>query len=598
MKLKGRYRFCIVLAIFLVFTALSCKKEGTDQASEPDLSRSSKILKEAGDEYWNRMLEESVYLRLKYGLKIEKLPDVSFEHAQSLSDNAQSMLEKLEQIDVKELSHEELISLEILKWQSKKTVEGLKFFWLNFPALPYFLFGTHNVFTTFQFKEKADLEHYLDLLRQYPVFLNDIQNRLQEQFEKGIVLPKDELTIVVPFWSLLIKERNQSLFYVKDGRLEGFETKEAKDFQLKLQEVINVEINPAFKNIVDFIKGDYSQKASERVGLWQYPDGIEYYDYLIKINTNMDLTAKEVHETGLKHIKIMYEEVEKIRKSVGFEGTLAEFKHFLQTDPRFFPKTAEEIAKNFRSFIKGMDEKVDLYFLKKPKAPYGTERLAPELEASSTWGYYQGPTATNPRGIYYHNGSKPEERSKLEAESLIYEELVPGHHFHGSLQSENESLPDFRRETHFTAFSEGWGQYAVWLGLEMGLYQDPYSRCGLYLADIFLSTRLVVDTGMNHFKWRRSRAVKFMKENTTYSDTQIHTESLRYSVGSPGQALGYKIPSIKMAELREKVEKALGEKFDIRKYHDAILGSGAMPLNILEKHLDWFIEKELNSAKK
>ena len=185
----------------------------------------------------------------------------------------------------------------------------------------------------------------------------------------------------------------------------------------------------------------------------------------------------------------------------------------------------------------------------------------------------------------------------MEAESLIYHELVPGHHFHGCLQSENEDLPDFRRETHFTAFSEGWAEYAAWLGIEMGLYKDPYSRCGLYLEDIFESARLVVDTGMNHFKWPRSRAVKFMQENTTYSDTQIHTESLRYSVGSPGQALGYKIGSIKMSELREKTEKALGEKFDIRKYHDAILGSGAMPLNILEKHIDWFIEKELNSAR-
>ncbi|KKN31575.1 hypothetical protein LCGC14_0822520, partial [marine sediment metagenome] len=173
MKLKNRYTFCIVLAIFLAFTALSCKKGDTDQASEPDLSQSSKILKKAGDEYWNRMLEESVYLRMKYGLKIEKLPDVSFEYAQSLSDNAQSILEKLEQIDVKELSHEEWISLEILKWQSKKTVEGLKFFWLDFPVIPYFLFSTHRVFTSFQFKEKVDLEHYLNLLRQYPVFIND-----------------------------------------------------------------------------------------------------------------------------------------------------------------------------------------------------------------------------------------------------------------------------------------------------------------------------------------------------------------------------------------------------------------------------------------
>ena len=214
-----------------------------------------------------------------------------------------------------------------------------------------------------------------------------------------------------------------------------------------------------------------------------------------------------------------------------------------------------------------------------------------------TFGYYRSPTASNPKGIYYFNGSKLDERSLLIAEGLVYHELIPGHHFQIALQSENEELPNFRRETHQTAFSEGWAEYAAWLGLEMGLYKDPYDRCGLYLEDIFESARLVVDTGMNHFKWRRSRAVKFMKENTTYSDTQIHTESLRYC-RIPGQALGYKLGCIKMFELREKAEKALGDKFDIRKFHDALVGSGSMPLPLLERHIDRFIEKEQFASKK
>ncbi len=215
-----------------------------------------------------------------------------------------------------------------------------------------------------------------------------------------------------------------------------------------------------------------------------------------------------------------------------------------------------------------------------------------------TFGFYQPPTASEPKGFYNYNGSNLNERSLVWAEGLIYHELVPGHHFHIALQYENETLPEFRRENSHNSYTEGWAEYASWLGREMGLYQDPYSLCGRYMMDMFLSTRLVVDTGMNCLEWPRSRAVKFMKDNLLESDTQIHSETLRYSTDIPAQALGYKLGSIKMFELRDKVEKALGDRFDIRKFHDAILGTGSLPLPILERHIDWFIEKELASLKK
>lgn len=215
-----------------------------------------------------------------------------------------------------------------------------------------------------------------------------------------------------------------------------------------------------------------------------------------------------------------------------------------------------------------------------------------------TFGYYEAPSQSEPKGFYNYNGSNLEERSLIWAEGLIYHELVPGHHFHIASQSENESLPDFRRESFHSAFGEGWAEYASWLGLEMGLYQDPYSLYGKYMMDMFLSTRLVVDTGMNYLEWPHSRAVKFMKENLLESDTQIHSETLRYSVDMPGQALAYKLGSMKMFELREKAQKVLEKKFDIRKFHEAILGNGSMPLPILEWHIDWFLEKELTTLEK
>jgi uncharacterized protein (DUF885 family) len=245
----------------------------------------------------------------------------------------------------------------------------------------------------------------------------------------------------------------------------------------------------------------------------------------------------------------------------------------------------------------GMSAKVGEYFLKIPQTPYDVRRLAPELEGAMTFGFYQPPSKSEPTGIYFYNGSNPGEKSLLWAAGLLYHELVPGHHFHIASQYENEDLPPYRRESSFNAYTEGWAEYASWLAEEMELFTDLYDLCGKHVMDLFLSTRLVVDTGMNYYKWPRKKAVEFMRENLIESEVQIQSESLRYSVDMPGQALGYKLGSIKMLELREKAEKALGEKFDIKKFHQAVLGSGAMPFPVLEKHIDWYIKKELEASK-
>ncbi|NIM90650.1 MAG: DUF885 family protein [Candidatus Aminicenantes bacterium] len=589
----------IFLAIFVSFFTASCQKE-SGQAPDSFASRSSNILKEVADEYWNYLLEESIYLRLKYGLKIHKHPDITFSYAKTQSDFASSILEKLKEVKPEELSHEELLSWEILRWDAENFIEGLKFYWLYIPVTPYSspIPFVHRVFTTFQFKAEEDLDHYSNLLKKYPPFIRSIQEMLEEQHKKGIIVPKEELGMVIPFLSSLLKGGEQSQFYVKDDRLEAMEEALKNEFQENLVQAIDSEIKPALESLVDFIKGEYLSKAPDSVGLWQYPEGREYYKYLVRVNTTLELTPEEIHEIGLKHVETDQAKVDEIRVSVGFKGNADEFRHFLKTDSRFFPKTPEEIGERLTLYMNSMSKKIDSFFLKTPKAPYGVKRLEPELEGSMTFGYYDAPTASEPKGYYKYNGSNLNERSLVWAEGLVYHELVPGHHFHIASQNENETLPEFRRENIHNAFTEGWAEYASWLGLEMGLFQDPYSLCGRYMMDMFLSTRLVVDTGMNHLEWPRSQAVKFMKDHLLESDTQIHSETLRYSTDIPAQSLGYKLGSIKMFELRDKVIKALGEKFDIRKFHHAILGNGSMPLPILEKHIDWFIEKELASPKK
>ncbi|MBN1221677.1 MAG: DUF885 domain-containing protein [Candidatus Aminicenantes bacterium] len=589
----------LVISLFstLIILFSSCKKEGAGPESAKD-SQSSQLLKQIGEDYWDHLLEESLYLRMKHGLQITKLPDITYEHAQSEIDFATSLMEKLEAVIPKELCHEESITLDILKWELKNAVDGFPYFWFGFPITPYSspLSLVHRVFTEFKFESDSDCNKYMNLLRQYAPFVKSIQNRLQKQFTKGIIVPKEELDVVVPYLNMFVSEGKKSLFFVPLERLDSLEEGTTGTFQEDVANLVDSEIKPALEELVAYIEGVYKANASITVGLWQYPEGRDYYRYLIRVQTTLGLSPEEIHEIGLQWVKKNREEVDKIRQSVSFEGTFDEFRHFLRTDPRFFPKTADEIGERLNSYIKGMEEKLDDYFLWKPKAPYGVARLAPELEGSMTFGYYDAPSAANPKGIYYYNGSTPEKRSLLMSEGLLYHELIPGHHFHIASQTENESLPAFRRETLHNAFNEGWAEYASWLAMEAGLYQDPYSRAGKYMMDMFLSVRLVVDTGMNFLEWTRLKAMDFMRENVLETETQIQSETLRYSVDIPAQALGYKLGSIKMRELRDKAEKALGDTFDIRKFNDALLGSGSMPFPVLEKHIDWFIAKELERS--
>ncbi len=268
----------------------------------------------------------------------------------------------------------------------------------------------------------------------------------------------------------------------------------------------------------------------------------------------------------------------------------AEFKESLRSNPRLFPKKPEEIGERLISYITRIEPEVDKFFLRRPKAPYGVRRLDPQLEPGQTFGYYGIPTATDPRGYYNYNGSNLPDRSLLNAGALIYHEIIPGHHFQINLAFENAAIPEFRRESWDTAFTEGWGEYSAGLAGEMGMYQDPYDRYGRLAMEMFVSVRLVVDTGMNALGWSRDRAIAYMKENAMETDTQILSETLRYSCDLPGQALAYKMGAMRILELREKARAALGPKFDIRKFHDWILQSGSLPMTTLERHVQAFID--------
>jgi uncharacterized protein (DUF885 family) len=578
----------------LVLTILVLPLLGaTAPATKP---RPSRALAAILAEYDRYELENDPGLRIQQGLPVKTLPDFSYEGARKRTAFYRSLRERLARIDSKGLTHEEWLSREILDSNLSAFTEGLLHFWDFFQVTPYSapFRSLHQVFTGFTFKTVQDRDRYLDLLQQYARIAGQLRTHLETQRDKGILLPREEIDPVAGLVRSFARKPEESLFAVSSERLQKFYPEGAAAFQEKVRNLVGTTVNPALEALAAVLDAKaYRDAAPERVGIGQYPGGQAAYQYLLNLHTTMTgLDSQGVHERGLQEVAKLNARLEEVRKKVGFEGDLAAFRRFLRSDSRFFVKTPDEVAARLTAPLKRIEPRIPEFFGRIPKAPYGVARLAPELEAGMTYGYYQQPLPGHPEGDYMFNGSKLEERSLLTAASLTYHELVPGHHFQIALQLENQGLPLFRKNSYPTAFVEGWAMYASGLAEEMGGYADPYDLAGMIAQDLFLSSRLVVDTGMNSLGWTRQKAIDYMRENTFESDTQIGTETLRYAVDIPAQALAYKMGSGRIRELRRKAEGELGKKFDLRRFHDAVLGSGAMPMTVLEKHVDWWIGEE------
>lgn len=586
----GALVFLIVLGIALPNSPGPSRSAAIAMAS----TRSSGLLGNAEKDYWEFLQKRSLELRLRLGLPIEELPDLSEGRARADAAYGVSLLQKLRGLRELELSHEESLSLAMLRDAAQDLGASRRDYWLTFPVTPYAspLREVHQAFTSWRFRTPEDLDRYAVMLTRYAGFIRQMEDKLRSQARRGIRLPKAETALVSSFYRATIAEPAESLFSVAPERLEQEPEQDRMPFTRRVEGLISTRINPALESLASSVEGDYAAKAPVSVGLGQYPGGKAYYRRLVRFHTTLDVAPEEVHALGLAEVERLNRELDQVREAVGFEGTLAEFRRHLRADPRFVPATADEIGDRLLEAQRRIATKIPLFFRKTPSSPAGIRRLAPNLEGAITDGYYQEPTAADPRGYYFYNGSSLADRSLLSAAGVIYRELVPGHHFQKSLQLENSELPGFRKEAGWTAYTEGWGEYASSLAGEMGMYEDPYDRAGRIGMELFLSARLVVDTGLNALGWSRARAIAYMRENTLESDAEIATETLRYACDIPGQALAYRLGSEKIRELRRKSERALGPDFDVRRFHDAVLGSGPMPLALLERHVDWFIESE------
>ncbi|HVS65247.1 MAG TPA: DUF885 domain-containing protein [Thermoanaerobaculia bacterium] len=581
---------------------LSCQP-ALEEPADHEAPASAELDAIAG-ELWDAGLERSALLRMREGLSIERLDDLSHAAAEAAVERARGFVARLDAIDAGSLDEAELVTLESLRWQLATAIEGHEFFWHEgiLPSYSSPLPSLRSLFAAMPLSNPGNVDAYIDLVDDVGPYVVQLEERVRGQHERGIVVPRPNLHAAQGIVSSLLVAPREGPFWfgtappVAAERTSALDAAERQRLESGIEQRVRESVHPAAQSLLDYLQEDYAAAAPEEVGARQWPRGEEYYRFAVRRSTTMDVTPEEVHRVGLELVAEMEAEMDSIREATGFEGDRAAFRRFLQTDPRFFPDTPEEVGDRLMTAAEKMEAHVEELFLRRPRAPYGAERLDPALEPSQTYGYYDAPSPKEPRGIYYFNGSRLDQRSWLNLEAVSLHELIPGHHFHIGRQLENESLPRIRRNDLHGAYTEGWGSYASALGDQVGIYADPYSRYGYFVLEIFLATRLVVDPGMNLMGWSLEQGRDYMRQHTLESETQIATESLRYSADIPAQALAYQMGKRKLIELRERARAELGDRFDVRRFHEAVLEHGSLPMAVLERSIERFIEREKAGA--
>ena len=371
---------------------------------------------------------------------------------------------------------------------------------------------------------------------------------------------------------------------------DGIAVVERSRLAARAREEITGSIIPALKRLHQFIAQTYLPACRQDIAASRLPGGPAYYEAQVRWLTTTDLSPGQIHEIGKSEVTRIKKAMDDVIHQTGFSGSLAEFVKLLRTDPRFAPVPTEEVLPVFRDIAKRVDPELPKLFAELPRTPYGIREI-PAFRGETSAHYTPGAPDGSRAGFFNANTLTGTTRPRHEMEALVLHETVPGHHLQVARAQELRNLPDFRRNGFYNAYIEGWGLYAESLGDNLGLYKDPYSKFGRLQAEIFRACRLVVDTGMHAMAWTREQAIDYMKENTGRSESFIVAEVDRYIVW-PGQALGYKIGELKIKELRAKATKALGTKFDIRKFHNALIDDGALPLDLLEQRLNEWIKSQ------
>ena len=506
----------------------------------------------------------------------------------------------LDTIDRKSLSDEEKNSYEIIKWEVAVGKELL-----NEPTnlMPVHQFwGTHLTMGQFAggssaqpFKTEKDYANFLKRMDLYSVWIDSAMVYMKKGIDKKAVLPKALTVKLIPqFNEMATPNIEDNLFYSAIKIMpDSFSAETKKELTNKYTAMINEKLIPQYKKMASFLKTEYLPASRATSGIGSLPFGQKLYAAYVKQWTTTDMTPAAIHELGLNEVARLTAEMEKVKKQVGFEGTLMEFFEYVRNKPELKPfKNPEEVIANFEKIHNIIKPNVDKLFSLQPKTKFEIRRTEAFREKTASAEYNQGAADGSRPGVFYVPIPDVKEYNMYGDEDLFLHEAIPGHHFQISLQQENASLPDFRKYNWFGAYGEGWALYTESLGKELGLYQDPYQYFGMLGNEMHRAVRLVVDTGLHSKGWTREQAIKYSLENEAESEAGITTEIERY-MAIPGQALSYKIGQLKIMELRKRAQDKMGKQFDIKKFHEKVLESGVMPLALLESKIDaWIAEKK------
>ena len=580
----------------LLFVTLSALllTSSSGAASEPALDDTER-LHELFAREWQWRLRESPLFATAVGVHDfnDRLSDESLAAQARRTEETRAFLAELATIPRAALPRDEQVNHDIFRAQLDLRVRSFEFgeHLMPFNADSGFHSGFADLPDTVPLANARDYENYLARLAAFPRYMDDHLELLREGLRRGMTVPRVTLngieTTIVPH---VVEDAERSVFWAPFAKPPAtMAAAERERLKAAARRAIMESIVPAYRKFLDFMTREYLPGARTTLAASALPNGEAYYRYLIRNYTTLDLSADEIHQTGLREVESIRKEMDAVIAGTGFQGDFAAFLEFLRTDPRFYAKTPEELLKQAAWIAKRMDGKLPSLFRTLPRLPYTVEPVPDHLAPKYTAGRYFGaPHGSTQPGIYWVNTYALEKRPLYNLDALTFHEAVPGHHLQNALADEAESLPDFRRFSYLSAFGEGWGLYSEWLGLEAGFYQDPYTNFGRLTYAMWRACRLVVDTGLHAQGWTRERAIEYMATRTALPLHEVETETDRY-ISWPGQALSYKIGEMKIRELRRRAETALGAKFDVRDFHDAVLRNGAVPLPVLEEEIDRFV---------
>jgi len=512
-------------------------------------------------------------------------------------------LDGLKQFDLKSLDSQTQLSLQLFRQQLEQEIAADKWRYYDYPVNQ--MYGVHTAVPSLllnqhQINDEADAKAYIARLNGVTTLFSQLQQQLDKRAALGILPPKFVYPMVIDASRNLIK--GAPLDSTADNLLlADFKEKISKlslddaNRQMLIKEAeiaLSSSVKPAYEGLITYLTRQQEQAGNDD-GVWRFKDGAEFYNAALQRTTTTNLSAEDIHQLGQSEVARIHGEMQAIMKKTGFKGSLAEFFVFLRDDPQFYyPNTAEGKSAYLTKATRVIDDmkgRLDQLFVLKPKADLVVKAVEPYREASAGKAFYEAPAIDGSRpGIYYANLYNMAAMPKYMLEALAYHEGIPGHHMQIAIAQELGELPKFRKLGGYTAYIEGWGLYTELLPKEIGLYQDPYSDFGRLSMELWRACRLVVDTGIHAKKWSRQQAVQYLVDNTPNAKAEAVNAIDRYIV-MPSQATAYKIGMIKLIELRQKAKTALGERFDIRQFHDVVLKNGAVPLDTLEQLVDQYI---------